>query len=561
MGSIWDFVPADWPARKAETQPGRSAQAETPQRRRGSVRTNVDVFTDCESRADEIPAQHSHSPSRSRSPRRRYNDEDRSRSRTRYRESRRERSPANGNGTREHGSAAASSRRHEDRGPGKEQMLSNIKESSQQDRRVYVGNLAYDVKWAHLKDFMRQDCRIVEYATRDEAQTAINTLSNQNLMGRLIYVREVSEPSPRTGHTAYVRQDREMEPRFSGSGPPAARGGFDGGYGAPRGGFGGGYGGGPMGGNMGMQGRGGGGGGTQIFINNLPLQVGWQDLKDLFRQAVAVGQILRADVHTMPDGSPKGTGIVAFDNPDDTQNAIQQFNGYDWQGHILEVREDRFAGGAGFGGGRGGFGGGFGGGFRGGPRGGFRGGFVGGGYAPRGAFGGGFGGGRGGYGGGYGGGFVGGRGGYGGGYGGGQGGGYGGMQPGGYGGAQNAPPAAAAAPPNPFVDFATAGGLESNTIFVRNLPWSTSNDDLIELFQTIGKVERAEIKMESNMRSSGTGVVEFAAQDDAATAINKFMGYQYGNRPLGLSYVRYSNQGGDMMEGAESTGNMQEQMM
>ena len=33
---------------------------------------------------------------------------------------------------------------------------------------------------------------IVEYATRDQAQTAINTLSNQNLMGRLIYVREVS---------------------------------------------------------------------------------------------------------------------------------------------------------------------------------------------------------------------------------------------------------------------------------------------------------------------------------------------------------------------------------
>lgn len=93
------------------------------------------------------------------------------------------------------------------------------------------------------------------------------------------------------------------------------------------------------------------------------------------------------------------------------------------------------------------------------------------------------------------------------------------------------------------------------------LPWSTSNDDLIELFITIGKVERAEIKMESNMRSSGTGVVQFASQDDAATAISKFSGYQYGGRPLGLSYVRYSNQGGDMMEGAETTGNMQEQMM
>jgi hypothetical protein len=34
-------------------------------------------------------------------------------------------------------------------------------------------------------------CRIVEYATRDQAQNAVNSLSNQNLMGRLVYVREV----------------------------------------------------------------------------------------------------------------------------------------------------------------------------------------------------------------------------------------------------------------------------------------------------------------------------------------------------------------------------------
>ena len=35
--------------------------------------------------------------------------------------------------------------------------------------------------------------RIVEYATREQAQQAIQTLSNQSLMGRLVYVREVCE--------------------------------------------------------------------------------------------------------------------------------------------------------------------------------------------------------------------------------------------------------------------------------------------------------------------------------------------------------------------------------
>ena len=43
-----------------------------------------------------------------------------------------------------------------DRAAAKEQMMSTLRESSQQDRRVYVGNLSYDVKWHHLKDFMRQ---------------------------------------------------------------------------------------------------------------------------------------------------------------------------------------------------------------------------------------------------------------------------------------------------------------------------------------------------------------------------------------------------------------------
>lgn len=47
-------------------------------------------------------------------------------------------------------------RSFEDRAVAKEQMMQAVRESSQQDRRVYVGNLSYDVKWHHLKDFMRQ---------------------------------------------------------------------------------------------------------------------------------------------------------------------------------------------------------------------------------------------------------------------------------------------------------------------------------------------------------------------------------------------------------------------
>ncbi|KAJ5268295.1 hypothetical protein N7524_005754 [Penicillium chrysogenum] len=381
--------------------------------------------------------------------------------------------------------------RFEDRTVAKENMMQTVRDSSQQDRRVYVGNLSYDVKWHHLKDFMRQagevlfadvlllpngmskGCGIVEYATRDQAQNAVNTLSNQSLMGRLVYVRE----------------DRESEPRFVGGPPrgdfgPGARGGFGGGFGGPPGA----------------------GGVRQIYVSNLPFNVGWQDLKDLFRSAAQQGAVIRADVHTDPTGRPKGSGIVAFESPDDARNAIAQFNGYDWQGRALEVREDRFAGGGPGFGGRGGFGGGFGG------RGGFGGPMGRGGFAGRGGFGGGFPG-RGGFGG----------------------------PPGGHGG--------------------YPGGFDG----APPLPWSTCNEDLIDLFSTIGKVERAEIQYEPNGRSRGTGVVQFDTPDTAETAIAKFSGYQYGGRPLGITFVKYMNAGPapeEMMEGQESAvGLTQDQIM
>lgn len=114
----------------------------------------------------------SHSRRRSRSPRRdrrrSYDSRSRSRSRGDYRrDERRSRSPINGAAggagysstaypTDRGAAGAPPARNFEDRSANKDQMMSNVRESSQQDRRVYVGNLSYDVKWHHLKDFMRQ---------------------------------------------------------------------------------------------------------------------------------------------------------------------------------------------------------------------------------------------------------------------------------------------------------------------------------------------------------------------------------------------------------------------
>lgn len=47
------------------------------------------------------------------------------------------------------------------------------------------------------------------------------------------------------------------------------------------------------------------------------------------------------------------------------------------------------------------------------------------------------------------------------------------------------------------------------------------------------------------------------------TITAKFTGYQYGGRPLGLTYVKYTNQSnGDAMEGTEHVGGLtQDQIM
>lgn len=265
-------------------------------------------------------------------------------------------------------------------------------------------------------------CGIVEYSTREEAQKAIEKLSHLELDGRMIFVRE----------------DRERErgaPPSSRGPPPGAAAPTD---------------------------------GSQLFVGNLAYSVGWQDLKDLFRQA---GDVIRADIQLNREGRSKGCGTVLFATPQDAANAIAKFNGYQMDGRDIEVREDRFVGGRG-----------------------------------------------------------------------------GAPPPPPFGSRADRPPPRggptsrfAPPKPNPFTDGAMGNGQISETIYVSNLPWATTDNDLVELFQTVGRVERAEIQLESSGRSAGAGVVKFDTPASADIAIEKFSGYSYGNRPLALSFVSYKN--------------------
>lgn len=59
------------------------------------------------------------------------------------------------------------------------------------------------------------------------------------------------------------------------------------------------------------------------------------------------------------------------------------------------------------------------------------------------------------------------------------------------------------------------------------------------------------------------GVASVRSERRANRCAAKFTGYQYGGRPLGLTFVKYTNaNGGDAMEGTEATGGItQDQIM
>lgn len=90
-----------------------------------------------------------------------------------------------------------------------------------------------------------------------------------------------------------------------------------------------------------------------------------------------------------------------------------------------------------------------------------------------------------------------------------------------------------------FTDDASPGGQPNAIIYVANLPWATTNEDLVELFSTVGTVERAEIAYDSTSRPSGNAVVQLASTDLATTTIQKLDGYVYGQRALSITYAQY----------------------
>lgn len=76
-------------------------------------------------------------------------------------------------------------------------------------------------------------------------------------------------------------------------------------------------------------------------------------------------------------------------------------------------------------------------------------------------------------------------------------------------------------------------------IFVGNLDFNTSEDELRQLFEAYGQVDRVAIMTDRDTgRSRGFGFVEMASAEDGEKAIAALNGSQVGGRTLNVNEAR-----------------------
>jgi len=76
-------------------------------------------------------------------------------------------------------------------------------------------------------------------------------------------------------------------------------------------------------------------------------------------------------------------------------------------------------------------------------------------------------------------------------------------------------------------------------IYVGNLPWSVSDQDLADAFKEFGTVDRASVIVERpSGRSKGFGFVTMNDNDEASKAIEALNGADMGGRPLKVNEAR-----------------------
>lgn len=281
------------------------------------------------------------------------NDDNRDRSRERDRNRRSDRQ------TRMNSTSRDRSRERNDRGARKVS-----------DRRIYVSNIPYDFRWQDLKDLFRTEvgkvahvelfmdendkprgCGIVEFEDADSVKTAVDKMHRFDIKGRKLVVKEDYDVErDKYGRLASTRNnDRSRDDRFRD--PPRSTGSRQN---MPTPGGGGGGGGGGVGGVGGGDNKFGNTYGlstqfleslgisgplvTRVFVANLDYKVDEKKLLEVFKLA---GKVLHVELGKDKDGKSRGFGVVEYDHPVESVQAISMLHNQQLFDRRMTVRLDR----------------------------------------------------------------------------------------------------------------------------------------------------------------------------------------------------------------------------
>ena len=76
----------------------------------------------------------------------------------------------------------------------------------------------------------------------------------------------------------------------------------------------------------------------RVFISNIPFEMKWQEVKDLFRDEV--GEVSYVELFNDENDKPRGCGILEFATEADAKNAVDKMNRHEYKGRKLVVKED-----------------------------------------------------------------------------------------------------------------------------------------------------------------------------------------------------------------------------
>lgn len=95
-------------------------------------------------------------------------------------------------------------------------------------------------------------------------------------------------------------------------------------------------------------------------------------------------------------------------------------------------------------------------------------------------------------------------------------------------------------------------------LFIGSLPYSTTDEELEQLFAAEGTVASAKVIFDRETgRSKGFGFVEFENDDEAKAAIQKLDGTEFGGRKLVVNEARPQQPRGERRSFSEDRGGRQ----